>query len=86
MSVRVRCRSPEAMSIPVMSMERGVFMSPRSSMGWTMEVGQRDLEQVEDETHDDGVDGRAVQQALGDLFGVGAAADHAVAHRPEAGD
>ena len=47
------------------------------------EVGQRNLEQVEDETHDDGVDGRAVQQALGDLFGVGAAADHAVAHRPE---
>ena len=47
------------------------------------EVGQRDLEQVDGKTHDDGVDGRAVQQALGDLFGVGAAADHAVAHRPE---
>ena len=39
LSVRVRCRSPEAMSIPVMSMERGVFMSPRSSMGWTMRSG-----------------------------------------------
>ena len=47
------------------------------------ESGQRDLEEVEDKAHDDGVDGRAAQQTSGHLFGVRAAADDAVAQRPE---
>ena len=47
------------------------------------ESGQRDLEEVEDKAHDDGVDGRAAQQTSGHLFGIRAAADDAVAQRPE---
>ena len=39
-SARMVRRLPEPMSIPVMSMERGVFMFPSSSRGWTMRVGR----------------------------------------------
>ena len=32
-------KSPAAISIPVMSMERGVFMAPSREMGWASRAG-----------------------------------------------
>lgn len=39
LSRRMLPRSPDAIRMPVMSMDRGVFMPPSSSSGWAMRVG-----------------------------------------------